>query len=117
MRMKKRQKRPVTLIEIMIVILLIGIIGGALAFNMRGSLDKGREFKTDQNIKRVQDILEMAFADSPTNEPRTAILKKWEDIVAKSPLANGSKTTLDGRNKKLVVNIVNDEFVASVDPK
>lgn len=108
--MKKRQKRPVTLIEIMIVILLIGIIGGALAFNMRGSLDKGRQFKTEQNIARVKDILEMKFADS--DKTREEIKNAWEAIVSESPLAN-KDTIFDGRKKKLQVAINGDEFVVT----
>ena len=50
------------MIEIMIVILLIGLIGGALAFNMRGSMDKGKLFKSEQNAARVYDALMMATA-------------------------------------------------------
>ncbi len=57
-----------TLIEIMIVILLIGMIGGALAFNMRGSMDEGKKFKTRQNIARVYDILMMEHAEGTSLE-------------------------------------------------
>lgn len=41
MKKTKRKKQSITLVEMMVVITLIGIIGGALAFNMRGSLQKG----------------------------------------------------------------------------
>ena len=59
----KIKKRFITLIEIMIVILLIGLIGGALAFNMRGSIDEGKAFKSEQNISRLHDVLMMEYAN------------------------------------------------------
>jgi type II secretory pathway pseudopilin PulG len=105
---KKKLRRNVTLIEIMIVILLIGIIGGALAFNMRGSLDHGRKFKTEQNIARVKDILNMEYAKGDISPEDIA--KNWEKIVAESPLANGTATTLDAWKNKLIVEFNNDSF-------
>ena len=79
----KKKKRAVTLIEIMIVIVLIGLIGGALAFNMRGSVDKGKIFKSEQNAARVYDALMMASAvgefkleDYNNNTKVKAALKK-----------------------------------------
>ncbi len=56
------KKQAITLIEIMIVILLIGLIGGTLAYNMRGSLDKGKEFKTEQNKSKLYDVLMLEYA-------------------------------------------------------
>ncbi len=105
----KKKKRFVTLIEIMIVILLIGIIGGALAFNMRGSLDHGRKFKTEQNAKRVHDILEMEYAKGL--KPGSEIAADWEKLVCESPLANGSKTIVDAQGKKFTVAFDNDQFI------
>lgn len=104
--MKKKKKRPVTLIEIMIVILLIGVIGGALAFNMRGSLDEGKKFKTEQNLTRVRDILEMEL--SRGEKTPAEIQSGWQDIVKKSPLANGDKTLVDGKGNPFVVEVTAD---------
>ena len=39
-----RKKRAITLLEIMIVILLIGLIGGVVSYNLKGTLDKGKAF-------------------------------------------------------------------------
>ena len=102
-----------TLIEIMIVILLIGIVGGALAFNMKGSLDHGRDFKTDQNCQRVSDILNMELARG--DQTGEAIKNGWVGIVTKSPLADGAKTTLDGYKNKLKVEFQNEEFIVTRD--
>lgn len=51
------KKRTLTLIEIMIVILLITIIGGAVGYNMKGSLDKGKKFRTERGIEALHDML------------------------------------------------------------
>lgn len=99
--MKKRvKKRPITLIEIMIVILLIGLVGGALAYNMRGGLQEGRKFKTEQAKNRVRDILEFEFANG--NMTGDEMAQQWEQIVIKSPLGNKEITT-DGWKRPFTV--------------
>jgi len=43
----------------MIVILLIGIIGGVLSYNLKGTLEKGKKFRTEEGKRRLQEILEL----------------------------------------------------------
>jgi prepilin-type N-terminal cleavage/methylation domain-containing protein len=105
--MKKKKKRAVTLIEMMIVILLIGLIGGALAFNMRGSLDKGRSFTTEQNMLRIQDILTLEYADKQTSPAEIA--SKWKTVVLDSPLVKGEKIIKDGWGVEFKVSANKDE--------
>ncbi len=62
----KAKKRAITLLEIMIVIFLIGLIGSVVGYNMKGSMDKGRAFKTKQAIERIHDILLLAIAEGAT---------------------------------------------------
>lgn len=57
-----KKKRAFTLMEIMLVIFLIGIIGSIVGYNMKGSLDEGKAFKTEQAIVKVQDLLELELA-------------------------------------------------------
>lgn len=57
--MGKIRKRAITLLEIMIVVLLIGIISSVLGFNMKGSLDEGKAFKSREGAKQIRDILLM----------------------------------------------------------
>jgi type II secretory pathway pseudopilin PulG len=116
--MKKNQRkgrRAITLIEIMIVIFLIGIIGGTLAFNMRGSMDQGRAFKTEQTIARVHDILMLEYASTDKNLDEIA--KEWKDILSKSPLVNnkGKDLLTDGWKKDLKVEVdtQNEDLVIS----
>jgi len=109
----KRKKRPVTLIEIMIVILLIGLIGGALAFNMRGSVDKGRVFKTEQNISRVYDALMMEYAKGENDlkqivDNRVTVLKECPFVkdgpkLLKDAWGNDLSITIDQEADDIVV--------------
>ncbi len=55
----KRKRHPITLLEIMIVILLIGVIGGVLSYNLKGTLDRGKDFRSEEGRKRLKEILEL----------------------------------------------------------
>lgn len=57
--MKRKKRHPITLLEIMIVILLIGVIGGVLSYNLKGTLDRGKQFRTAEGIKRLKEILDL----------------------------------------------------------
>ncbi len=105
-----KKKRSVTLIEIMIVIMLIGLIGGALAFNMRGSMDQGRAFKTEQNQMRVHDIL---MLEAAKGDDLDTVVKNWESRVTSSPLASQKNNDIlfDGWKKKFLVSIVDDDEI------
>jgi type II secretory pathway pseudopilin PulG len=54
-----RKKRAITLLEIMIVILLIGLIGGVVSYNLKGTLDKGKAFASDEGAKKLEDIINL----------------------------------------------------------
>lgn len=62
-KMKRHSKKAITLLEIMIVIFIIGIIGSVVGYNMKGSLDKGRSFKTEQAANKLYEVLTYALAD------------------------------------------------------
>ncbi|MDB6081503.1 MAG: putative outer membrane protein [Chlamydiia bacterium] len=90
-----QKKRSITLVEIMIVMLLIGMITGTMAYNYKKSLDRGKEFKTKEIISRVEAALNMALAEgeiTPTelNESSGAA---WKAIIAKSPLVKSQAPT------------------------
>lgn len=57
-----RKKRYMSLLEIMIVILLIGVITSVVGFNVKGSLEKGKVFKTEQAIVQIKDLLLLEVA-------------------------------------------------------
>ena len=62
MYIRKKKKQAITLLEIMIVILLIGIIGGVVGYNVKSSLDKGKAFKTEYAINQIQEILLLEYS-------------------------------------------------------
>lgn len=90
-----KQKKPFTLLEIMIVILLIGLIGSVIGYNMKGSLDEGRAFKTRQGITQITDILELEMAK--TGVTAQEIVKNPEKHLRESGLVkNATKLLTDG---------------------
>jgi type II secretory pathway pseudopilin PulG len=109
-----RKKRAITLIEIMIVLLLIGLIGGALAFNMRGSVDKGRLFKTEQNCTRVADALNFAYASGEITLHDITNMETVRSILARSPFIKDIEATLkDGWGNPLEIRVVEEEIVVA----
>lgn len=87
----RRKKRALTLLEIMIVIMLIGLIGSVIGVNMKGSLDKGRVFKTKKAQEQIRDILMLEVAQgTPIEEVVTerrkyleasGLVKKADDLL------------------------------------
>lgn len=57
------KKRALTLLEIMIVIFLITLITGTIGYSMRGTLDKGRAFRTEQAETQLHDLLLICLAE------------------------------------------------------
>lgn len=58
----RTKKQTITLMEIMIVILLIGLIGSVIGYNMKGSLEEGKAFKTVHAQEKLHDILMLEVA-------------------------------------------------------
>lgn len=58
------KKRTLTLLEIMIVIFLITIITGAIGYNMKGALDKGKAFRTERAQEQLRELLLLRFSET-----------------------------------------------------
>ncbi len=58
------KKRAITLLEVMIVILLIGLIGGVVSYNLKGSLEKGKRFRSKEGAQKLEDILNLELQSS-----------------------------------------------------
>jgi type II secretory pathway pseudopilin PulG len=90
----RRKKRTLTLLEIMIVIVLIGIIGSVVGVNMKGSLDAGRAFKSRQAIEQIQDILMLEVA---RGTPIEEVIQNRAAYLDESGLVkDGTKFLRDG---------------------
>ncbi len=85
---KKAKKRFLTLIEMMIVMFIIAMITGGLAYRYVGSLDESRAFKTKVAMERLSGILNLKLADDPEF---ISSLNTWEAVVEGSPLVNNAK--------------------------
>lgn len=99
-----RRKNYVTLIEIMIVMFLIALITGVIAYNYRGALDQGKIFKTKAGIERLETILNLQISEHP--EAASNIESNWEDLVKTSPLVKDPEAlTKDGWGEKYQVTL------------
>ncbi len=95
MKVYALKKRFITLIEMMIVMFLIAMITGVIAYNYTGSLEEGKAFKTKNGIDKIHTILDLYVATHP--EEREHLETKWKEIVENSPLVkNGKEVTKDG---------------------
>ena len=101
---KSLKKRCITLIEMMIVMFLIALITGVVAYNYRGSLDEGKAFKTKTGIEKLETILNLEVAKHP--QYRDNIAAEWQKIVIASPLVHDPKALLkDGWGEDYQVNV------------
>ena len=57
MNNRKQKQRGVTLIELMVVIVIIGLIGGIVAFNLFPQLDRARVQTAQTQIDRLETAL------------------------------------------------------------
>lgn len=86
-------KRFVTLIEMMIVMFLIALIAGVIAYNYQGALEKGKVFATERGIEQIENILNISLAENPDLD----VENDWERIVREYPLTNNpDKLVRDG---------------------
>jgi type II secretory pathway pseudopilin PulG len=97
----KRRKKPLTLLEIMIVIFLIGLIGSVIGYNMKGSLDEGKAFKSEQGMAQIRDILLLEVAKG---KPREDVINNAEKYLKRSGIVKDvSKMIKDGWGEKFKI--------------
>lgn len=102
------QKKALTLLEIIIVIFLITLITGAVGYSMKGTLDKGRAFRTEQAQEQLHDLFVICLAEGESSED---ILHNPEGVLKKYNLAKSPKKLLeDGWGKKFDVAFVKGDF-------
>ncbi len=103
-----RKKRAITLLEIMIVILLIGLIGGVISYNLKGSLDKGKKFRTEQGARKLEDILNLEIqsgaatvADLLSDKSKVENCLKDSGLIPAGEVKNFLK---DGWGKEYIID-------------
>lgn len=69
MQKNRKKKQTITLLEIMIVIFLIGLIGSVVGYNVKGSMEEGKAFRSEQGQTQIEDILSLETSDgTPVDE-------------------------------------------------
>ncbi len=85
MAVNRRGRRALTLIEVMVVLFLITLVISVLTYSMRGSMDKGRAFKTEQRKRQISQMLMMSDADLGSGDvtPQVADALRRTGLVSK----------------------------------
>jgi general secretion pathway protein G len=113
-----RKRRFITLIEMMIVMFLIALITGVVAYNYQGGLEKGKKFKTEQGMEKIKMILTLRVAEEP--ESLKNMESDWKTYIEESPLVqNPASLVLDGWGDEYEVKVedVKGEKVIKVSSK
>jgi hypothetical protein len=87
----------------MIVIFLIGLIGSVIGYNVKGSLDEGKAFRSEQGASQIKDILLLEVAKG--YDINTVISQK-ETFLSESGLVKDVKKILkDGWGEPYIIEI------------
>jgi general secretion pathway protein G len=112
MNFKSVKKRYITLIEIMIVMFLIALITGVIAYNYRGSLDEGKAFKTRTAIEKIETILNLKVSEDPSYQDSITTPNVWHDVIRNSPLVSNPNALLkDGWGGDFNVSLDNNGVI------
>ena len=108
--MKKIRKRAMTLLEIMVVIFIIGIIGSVIGYNMKGSMGKGKDFKSRHAAEKIKEVLALEM-DMKGMSP-SAVIKNARTILKESGMIKDMKTIMqDGYGQPYRITYENDEII------
>ncbi|NGX36965.1 MAG: hypothetical protein K1000chlam2_00111 [Chlamydiae bacterium] len=113
MKKKRIRRQAFTLLEIMVVIFLIGLIGSIIGYNMKGSIDEGKAFKSKQAKIRLQEILELELAKGAS---AIDIVEKTEAILEGSKIIKNPKNLVKdgwGEPFRIKVNAAKEVSVKS----
>jgi hypothetical protein len=109
------KKRALTLIEIMIVIFLITLITGTIGYSMRGTLDKGRAFRTEQAKEQLHDLLLICLAEGL--DPDEVASKPAESLKRLALAKDPDKLVVDGWKEKFEITLISNKNDFSVKSK
>lgn len=108
------QKKHMTLLEIMIVIVLIGVISGIVGVNIKGSMDKAKKAQMQLASEKLKNAL--MYAVTVEGKTPEEVKDKPQEALENSPLVTKNdidKILKDPWNQPFKIEIVNDEIVVS----
>ncbi len=103
------KKRTLTLLEIMIVIFLITLITGAIGYNMRGTLDRGRAFRTNQAKEQLHDLLLICLASEDKSDAESIAKKPAEHLKSSGLAKDPDNLIKDGWGKNFIIKPTRDK--------
>lgn len=104
MEQKRRKKHAMTLLEIMIVIFLIGLIGSVVGYNVQGSLEAGKAFRSEKGKEKIEDILSM---EVPCDMTTATLRLEAKNYLEASHLCKDTDALLlDGWGQPYVLEMV-----------
>lgn len=117
-----RKKRAITLLEIMIVILLIGLIGGVVSYNLKGTLEKGKAFASDEGARKLEDILNLEIQQGTKTALEIASDTSDNRVIVKECVLNSgliskqqvAKFLKDGWGEFFIIQKVENENQVAV---
>lgn len=103
------KKCAFSLLEIMIVIFLITLVTGAIGYNMKGALDKGKVFRSKQGKEQLHDLLLVCLDEGNEGAKIASKPKKYlkESGIAKNP----EKLVVDGWGKPFLIRFEDEDFI------
>jgi general secretion pathway protein G len=105
------QKKAMSLLEILIVIFIIGLISSVVAFNLRGTLDKGKAFKTKQLMQQLEEVLTLEMMQNPKATPKQIQENPKKFLVGSPLIKNPDDALKDGWNKPFSIRVQRDGTV------
>lgn len=112
----KQTRRYITLVEMMVVIFIIGLIVSVVGFRYQGGLEKGKAFKTETSIDKVETILNLHVAENPSLIDN--IERNWQDIIKHDPIVKDPEALIrDGWGNPLHVERDDSNGIRVSSPK
>ena len=105
----KRRKRAFTLMEIMIVILLITMISGVVGYKMKGTLDAGKKFKTEQAVLQLHDLLLIVLAEKGANAAEEIARNPLPYLQQYNLAKNADKLLVDGWGERFSIAVIDSD--------
>ena len=113
----KYKKRAITLMELMVVMVIIGIISTVIGRGISGSLEKGKKFKTEHSRKQLQEILLLQIAIGDCKLSDLKDMNKVKEQLEKSGLVSNADDLLkDGWGDLYTIDVPEGSDSVEVSP-